>query len=83
MGRPLPGGRFHNSLAFEKIWVDFVFPTTFWSPLWPPGAAWIHLEDGNGVDLGVQNVPKWGSEIEDSSPVWHLCGTVAELVSQI
>ncbi len=24
---------------------------------------------GNGVDLGVQNVPKWGSEIADSRAV--------------
>ncbi len=40
-------------------------------------------EAGNGVDLGVQNVPKWGSEIADSRAVWHLCGTVAELAKHM
>ncbi len=40
-------------------------------------------EGGNGVDLGAQNVLKWGSEIADSSSVWHLCGTVAELAKHM
>ena len=75
MGGPLPGGRFHNSLAFQKIWVDVVSPVIFWSLLWLPGVAWSHLEHGNGVDVGVRNVPKWGFEIADSSYclafVWH------------
>ncbi len=79
----LPGGRFHNSMAFHKICVDFVFPVSFWSLLWPPGAAWSPLGDGNGVGVGVQNVPTWGFEIADSRAVWHLCGTVAELAKHM
>ncbi len=36
-------------------------------------------EGGNCVDLGAQNVPKWGSEIADSRRVSSFSITVAEL----
>ena len=37
-------------------------------------------EGGTGVDLDVQSVPKWRSEIADSFGVWRFPNTVAELV---
>ncbi len=40
-------------------------------------------EGRNGVDLDVQNVPKWGSEIADCRAVWRLCGKAAALAKEL
>ncbi len=44
VGGPLPGERFYNSFAFQKIWAHVVSPVTFWSLLGPAGATWHYLE---------------------------------------
>ena len=39
--------------------------------------------EGNGVDLGAQSVPIWGSAIADCSPVQRAEGLISQFVEHL
>ena len=67
--------------ASGSLWELLGASGRFWELLKASGSSWA-LVGGSRVDLGAQTVPKCGSEIADSSTVWHSGGPAAEFAKQ-